>query len=138
MRKDIAMAILKMDASPYKKISARTVLADYSMEEISSIEINEGYERPLVIIEILRGKPLSVHTVEEASFFYDMKIDTLEQFEFSSMVYDYETFDQLVYDWAKVYKMEEEPYPHDMVLVNGKYWTPAPNLPLIREMAIFE
>ncbi len=134
MRKDVSLEIAKMNASSSKKISARTALADYSMEEISSIEINDEYERPLVIIETLRGKPLSVELVEEASFFYDMKIDTIEQFEIDSRLYEYDTFDQLCIDWAKV---EEEPYPHDMVLVNGKYWTPAPNLPLIREMAIF-
>lgn len=134
MRKDIKLAILRMDASPSQKISARTALADYSMEEISSIEINEGYERPLVIIETLRGKPLSVELVEEASFFCGMRINNLEQFELDSRLYEYETFDQLCIDWAKV---EEEPCPYDMVLVNGKYWTPAPNLPLIREMAIF-
>ena len=137
IRKDVALAILKMDATPSKKISARMALAEYSMEEISSIEFTEwSSEIPLVTVETLRGKPLSVEFVEEVSFFYGMEINNLEQFELDSRLYEYENFGQLCIDWAKV-EVEEEPCPYDMVLINGKYWTPAPNLPLIREMAIF-
>ncbi len=146
MRKDINLAILRMEATPSQKITARIALADYSTEEISSVEFRQWWpKRPLVkAVETLRGKPLNVSFVEEASFFYGLKIDSVEQFTKMSYDTSYENYDVNETNWSQVtvikdpIMLERATYYYDMILVNGKFWTFARYLPKILELAIFE
>ncbi len=137
MRKDINLAILRMDASPSQKILARTILANYEAEAIASVTM--WGERPQIVTSsTLRGKPLDVEFVEEASFFYGMEIKEIEQFTKNCYNMSYSNFDVMETNWSPVeVELEGEPYYYDMVLVNGRFWTFAPNLPEILEMAIF-
>lgn len=152
MRKDIALAIAKMDANPSKKIQAREILANYEGKEVSSVCFWECSKTPLVITkETLRGKPLNVEFVEEISFFYGMEIQTVEQYGENPCEHykddnDWcQDWDQLDVDWSPVNvtywsheDLEDDKYCEfvDMVLINGRFWTYARNLPQILEMAI--
>ena len=137
MRKDVALSILRMDASLSQKILARAILADYKEEAIASVSM--WGERPQVITSsTLRGKPLDVEFVEETSFFYGMAIETIEQFTKNCYNMSLTNWDVLETNWSPVeVELGEEPYYYDMVLINGEFWTFAPNLPEILEMAIF-
>ena len=137
MRNDINLAILRMDESLSKKILARAILADWDEEQVSVITMCG--ERPYITLSsTLRGQPLDVEFVGEASFFYGMKIDTVEQFTKNCYYNTCEKWDILDINWSPVeVQLGEEPYYYDMVLINGRYWTFAPNLPEILEMAIF-
>lgn len=137
MRKDVALSILRMDASLSQKIAARAILAGYDAEEVSSITM--WGERPQIITNsTLRGKPLDVEFVEELFFFYGMEIETIEQFTKNCYNISLTDWDLLETNWSPVeVELEGEPYYYDMVLVNGRFWTFAPNLPEILEMAIF-
>ena len=101
-------------------------------------------ERPQIVTEsTLRGKPLDVEFVEEACFFYGMEIISVEQFTKVCYNTSCEKYDLFETNWSPVSLVTDktlldraENY-YDMILINGRFWTFAPNLPEILEIAIF-
>lgn len=88
-----------------------------------------------------------VEFVKNSSFFYGMDISNISLFEKDS--WEHESVDSYGMEFIEFQNnwvpSEEEtevlegiypPSKYDMLLINGKYWTFAPNLPEIKELAL--
>ncbi len=119
-------------------------------EELSTIEVdNSDYKEPIIRLiykSTINGQNMEgIEFIKNSSFFYGMGIKSIEIFEKSYTTFEEESnnivFVEYQNDWTRsidedvVLSGKKEPCHYDMALINGRFWTFAPNLTEIREIA---
>lgn len=140
----------------HSKIAAFTALErtdlnflNKKLRSVSKYHYSQGIKEVFLLTyeSTINNNPMEegIQFVENPEFFYGLPIESVELFAKDS--YEYESVDSygvefmefqtnwFPIDETAVLKGEKEPCYYDMALINGKFWTFAPNLTEIREIA---
>lgn len=138
--KEILTALRAGNMSINQKINAFTALKDFRglNESLRSINIvEEGYE--LQYHSTIEGKPMEgIEFIKNSNFFYGLAIEKIEFFRKYVNTFEEGNFKEVHVDWSTDHCLSnlEEPCHYDMVLINKRYWTFAPNITDIKEIAV--
>lgn len=107
-------------------------------QPLRSITIGGGsYE--LTYESTINGKSMEkIEFVKNSNFFYGLPIEKIEFFTKCITTFSEDNIFEEQTDWSEDHCLStlEEPCYFDMALINGKFWTFAPNVSEIKEIAV--
>lgn len=139
---EIKRALKKANLNINEKIKAFQILKNFRglNSPIRDIKFGGYYNNTLEIEyeSTMEGKSMEgIVFVKNSEFFYGLPIAKIEFFaKYVTTFNEKETF-EIQTDWSKGHCIStlEEPNHYDMALINGKFWTFAPNVSEIKEIA---